>query len=344
MKSLLFTVFALSLIIGTLAGPLVKSTFTNSGTKFNPQANQYFNDGGNPPSGATITVNDNNRYQKMAGFGAALTESSAVLLHNLPSDVYQKTLQKVFSPTAGVGMNHIRLPISACDYSLSDWTYDDLSNGQKDPNLDHFSINHDLKHLIPVIKDIKKINPSLKIIATPWSPPAWMKNTNSLKGKVNGQDSHLLNQYKDTYASYLTKFIQAYQKQGINIDLMTIQNEPLNGATGYPGLVMDQYAQSDFINNHLSKAFLTNGIKQKSLFMITIGIAKITLLMSCKISTLKANRLFTVLLSTAMAATSLLKVPFISNSLITIFTLLSAVEVTGLPISIITWSGICKIS
>ena len=265
MKYLLLTVLAFSFTISTLAGPLVQTTFTNADAQFSTQASQWFNDGGNPPGGPIVTVNDNNRYQTMAGFGAALPESSAFLLKNLPSDIYQQTLNKIFNPDLGVGMNHIRLPISACDFSLSDWTYDDLPDGQTDPNLQHFSINHDVQNIIPVLKDIKKINPNLKIIATPWSPPAWMKNTHSLLGNVNGQDSHLLDEYKDTYAFYLANFIQAYEKQGLHIDLLTIQNEPLNGATGYPGLVMDEYAQSDFINNHLAKVFLARGISTKVL-------------------------------------------------------------------------------
>lgn len=266
MKATLLSIFIFALTTSTiLAGPLVSTTFTNANAQFSAQAAQWFNDGGNPPGGPIVTMNDWNRYQNMVGFGAALAESSAFLLKNLPSDVYQRTLNELFNPNLGAGFNFIRLPISACDFSLSDWTYDDLPDGQTDPNLNHFSINHDTADIIPVLKDIKKVNPNLKIIATPWSPPAWMKNTKNLKGNVDGTESHLLDEFKETYAFYLANFVQAYQKQGINIDLLTIQNEPLNAAWGYPALKMDQYEQSDFINNHLAHVFLSRGIQTKVL-------------------------------------------------------------------------------
>ena len=184
-------------------------------------------------------------------------------MNNLPDDLYRELLDKLFSEDNGIGITTIRLPISATDFSLEDYNYDDMPPGQTDENLEHFSIDHDKQYIIPIILDILKVNPKLKILASPWSPPAWMKNTDSLLGTVNGQDSYLLEQYYPTYANLFVKFIQAYKAEGITIDALTMQNEPGLPTTGYPGLVMDSGSQTDFINNHLTPAFLQNNIQTK---------------------------------------------------------------------------------
>ena len=256
-------IIAIFLVLGVSAQIQVQSVYTNAQEQFSPQATLTFTSG-NAPQGSVITVDDTVHFQTMAGFGAALTDSTCYLLSNLNTSTYWTVLNNLFNATSGIGISYIRLPISATDFSLSNYTYDNQPEGQTDPGLQSFSISHDQQYIIPVIQNIKEINPKLKIIASPWSPPAWMKNTDSMLGTApDGTVSNLLEVFYGSYANYFVKFIQAYDMQGINIDALTIQNEPLYGPTGYPGLYLDQYAASDFINNHLAQAFLENDIQTK---------------------------------------------------------------------------------
>jgi len=244
------------------AGAQVQIILTNADQQFSQQPYQQFKNGG-VPQGSVLSMDESQQYQTMQGFGAALTESSAYLLYNMEDGQFWNTLNQLFNPTTGLGISYLRLTISACDFSLSDYTYDDLQDGQTDPNLDHFSIERDQQYMIPVLQAIKQVNPSVKIMMTPWSPPAWMKTTGSVKGSANGQDSHMIKEYYPSLAKLFVKAIQAYENEGIHIDTFTIQNEPLFGPGGYPGLVMDQYEQSDFLNNHLAQAILDAGIQTK---------------------------------------------------------------------------------
>ena len=240
----------------------VQTIITNSQEQFSAQPATSFTSG-SPPAGPTIEVDDTVHYQTIQGFGAALTDSSAYLLHNLPKDLYWSTLNSLFNATSGIGISYIRLSISVCDFSLSNYTYDNMPPGDTDINLEHFSIDYDKQYIIPVLRDILKINPGLKILASPWSPPAWMKSTDTLVGSVNDTNSILMTEYYPTYANFFVRVIEAYQKEGITIDTLTVQNEPLYGTTTYPGMYMDSQSQSDFINNYLAEAFIANGIQTK---------------------------------------------------------------------------------
>jgi len=240
----------------------IKVTFTNEQKQFSQQVSQVFKMQG-APSGDIVFINDGLDLQKVSGFGAAFTDSTAYLLKNLPADEYKKVINSLFNRETGVGISYIRLPISVTDFSLSNYTYDNMPDGQVDPALLHFSIAHDEEYIIPMLQDILAINPDLQILASPWSPPAWMKTTDSLLGTFNGTESNLIKTYYATYALYFTKIIKAYAAHNITIQALTIQNEPQYGPTSYPGLVMDAASQTDFINNYLAPAFITLGIKTK---------------------------------------------------------------------------------
>ena len=138
------------------------------------------------PSSSTsavhVTVDDATRYQAMDGYGAALTESSAHLLMGLSPSARTAALRSLFDPVDGAGIDLVRLPLGASDFALSRYTYDDVPAGQTDPSLARFSIAHDEAELLPVLEEAKRINPSLRVMATPWSAPAWMKTNKSLLG------------------------------------------------------------------------------------------------------------------------------------------------------------------
>jgi len=241
----------------------VKITFTNEKVQFSQQPSQAFKMSGSPSVENIIFINDGLTLQNVTGFGAAFTDSTAYLIKNLPADEYKKVLNNLFNRETGIGISYIRLPISVTDFSLSNYTYDNMPAGEVDPALLHFSIAHDEEYIIPMLKEILEINPDLQILISPWTAPAWMKTTDSLLGTFNGTEGNLIKTYYASYALYFAKIIKAYAAHGITIQAMTVQNEPLYGPTTYPGLVMDAVAQTDFINNYLAPAFISLGIKTK---------------------------------------------------------------------------------
>lgn len=204
----------------------------------------------------TITINASERYQEIAGFGAALTGSSAYLMNNLGASQKTALLNDLFDPEDGIGISYLRMSIGASDFSLGDYTYNDLPKGEEDPELTQFSIEEDEKHIIPVFRNILQIYPELGVMGSPWSAPAWMKTNQSLYG------GSLKPEWYAVYADYFVKYIEAYAAHGIAIDAITPQNEPLHTA-GYPTMRMEVEAQSDFIKNSLGPAFEEEGINTK---------------------------------------------------------------------------------
>lgn len=179
--------------------------------------------------------------QEIDGFGAGMTHSSAELITLMPSDRRDALMAELFDPDGPIRLSNLRVPIGASDFiSGEPFTFDDLPPGETDWNLERFSIDRDRESLVPVLLQALTINPELKIIASPWSPPAWLKTTASLQG------GRLLDQpdaYR-TYANYLVRFIQDYQSAGIPIAAVTVQNEPqLRHPAGYPGTDMPVHQQ-----------------------------------------------------------------------------------------------------
>ncbi len=215
-------------------------------------------DAGSNPT--TINVDENTTYQTIDGFGYALTGGSASLINGLGPN--QSTfLTDIFSTASGhVGSSFVRITIGASDLSSSDFTYDDMPAGQTDVNLTHFSIGQEMTDLVPVLKKIIAINPSIKILATPWTAPVWMKTGAGGNGGFTG--GSLNTAYYDVYARYFVKYIQAMQVQGITIYAVTPQNEPLN-PNNNPAMTMQSGEEASFIKNNLGPQFSANGITTK---------------------------------------------------------------------------------
>ncbi|KAA2242912.1 glucan endo-1,6-beta-glucosidase [Chitinophaga agrisoli] len=203
---------------------------------------------GAPAQQKLISIDVAKPLQEIEGFGAALTGSSAYVIHQLKEPQRSRLLQELFDPQQGIGISYLRLTMGASDFSLTDFTYDDMPAGQTDPNLTHFSIAQDKQHVLPVLQAIKAISPGLKIMSTPWSPPAWMKDNGQLAG------GRLKPEWYNAYAAYFVKYLQAFQQEGIVIHAVTPQNEPLHEAK-YPSMHMDAGAQATFIRDHLGPAF-----------------------------------------------------------------------------------------
>jgi len=222
--------------------------------------NVAINFSNNTNSDPTIEIDETQTYQSMDGFGYTLTGGSAYLLNQKLNTLQRSTLLKeLFLPdTNGIGVNYLRISIGASDLDATVFSYDDLATGQTDPLMQKFSIAPDKVNLIPVLKEIIALNPTIKILGSPWSPPTWMKTNNStIGGSLN------LTNY-DAYSKYLVKYIQEMAKEGITIDAITTQNEPEN-PNNNPSLSMTADEQKNFIKNNLGPAFASAGIKTKIL-------------------------------------------------------------------------------
>ena len=209
---------------------------------------------------ANITVDTTQRYQAIDGFGYTLTSGSATLINGLASSVKSSLLSELFGNAANsIGISYLRISIGASDLSASVYSYDDIPAGQTDPTLANFSLDPDRASgtgLIPLLKEILQLNPSIKILGSPWSPPVWMKDNGDSKG------GSLLPQYYDVYARYFVKYIQQMKTEGITIDAITPQNEPLHPGNN-PSMFMTAEQQRDFIKNNLGPAFQAAGITTK---------------------------------------------------------------------------------
>lgn len=205
--------------------------------------------------GLTITVDPKTTFQTMDGFGFALTGGSAQLLMKMDGEKRAALLREVFSPAQdGIGVSYIRLSIGASDMNDHVFSYDDLPEGQTDPTMARFSLDTDRADVIPVMKQILAINPTIKVLASPWSAPLWMKTTGKAQGGVLKPENFA------AYSLYLTKYVQGMQAEGIPITTMTIQNEPLN-EKNTPSMLMLGEEQDVFIRDNLGPAFRKAGIR-----------------------------------------------------------------------------------
>lgn len=241
----------------TIPGPSVQvvETTGDRAMLLQTQPSVSFATGGNS-SGLVITVDATTQYQQMDGFGGSLTDSSAWLIWNKLSASQQTALmQQLFSPSGGIGISFLRQPMGATDFSASgNYSYDDMPSGQTDPNLTNFSVAHDAAYIIPLVKQALSINPNIKVVALPWSPPAWMKTS----GTMNGGNMNPA--YFPSLAQYFVDFAQAYQQQGIPIYALSVQNEPLYSTTGCPSESLAASDESTFIANYLGPALSTAGL------------------------------------------------------------------------------------
>lgn len=162
-------------------------------------------------SGENITVDENTRYQTFTGGGASFTDTAAWLMNSsgaLSGATRDATMRKLFSPTEGIGLSFLRNPMGASDLARYGYTYDDVPAGQSDPSLSSFSIAHDLADVVPLTKQALQLNPSLTVMASPWTAPAWMKDSGQLNGGWLKAEDY------GAYASYFVKYLQAYRDQG----------------------------------------------------------------------------------------------------------------------------------
>lgn len=201
---------------------------------------------------AVLFVDPEVKGQAIEGIGGALTDAAAETFYKLPPEKQQELIRAYYDPEKGIGYSLGRTNINSCDFSSDSYTY--VAEG--DSSLSTFSLEHDLKYKIPLIKEVLKAAPSLKLFASPWSPPAWMKSNNDM---LHG--GSILPQYMHSWARYYVKFVEEYAKQGINIWGLTVQNEPMAVQT-WESCIYTAEQERDFVKNFLGpelhKAGLAN--------------------------------------------------------------------------------------
>ncbi|CAM2872164.1 glycoside hydrolase family 30 beta sandwich domain-containing protein [Paenibacillus sediminis] len=208
----------------------------------------------------TIIIDDSVQYQEMDGFGASFTDSAAYLIHQVLSPEQRvELMSKLFNAEEGIGLSVIRNPMGASDYARDFYSYNDLPEGETDPLLQKFSISHDEEDIIPLLKEAVKLNPHLKLMGSPWSPPGWMKTSGSMIG------GELIKEYYPVYADYFVRYIEAYAQHELPVYAITPQNEALYSPGHYPGMIFPAKDQSRFIKDHLKPKFDKHGIETKIL-------------------------------------------------------------------------------
>ncbi len=204
-----------------------------------------------PGAGPLVDVRVDQPRQRLQGVGAALTESSASLIAGLPAPARDALLHQLFDPTRD-GLSVVRVPIGASDFALALTTEDDSPT--PDPDLSGFSIDRDRRWIIPVLREILAIDPTVEVVASPWTAPAWMKTSGSLVG------GSLRPEYEDAYARYLVRFLQAYRDEGIGIGWLTVQNEPAADPGNTPSMVMGADQQTRLVHDRLGPRLLAAGL------------------------------------------------------------------------------------
>ncbi|MBK1878477.1 glycoside hydrolase family 30 protein, partial [Pelagicoccus mobilis] len=214
------------------------------------QEDVLFKDDGSG-GGLIVDIDEDTQYQTIDGWGVSLTGASSWLITERLSDAKrQEVMESLFGPT-GIGLSMLRQTIGASDFNLSTYSYND---GEEDPQLERFSIERDREYILPRIRDALSINPQIKVMGSPWSPPGWMKSSGDLIGGT------LLNTHYETNADYLVKFIQAYEEEGVPIYAITPQNEPGYSPAHYPGMILTKNQQIRFIGDYLGPALRTAGL------------------------------------------------------------------------------------
>jgi len=204
-----------------------------------------------------IEVNDNQKFQTIDGFGNCLTDGSAMLLARMSQHARNAILNELFAwDGSNIGISYLRISLGASDLSESCFSYNDLPAGETDFELKKFTIDQNRKELIPVLKEILRINPAIKIMASPWSAPTWMKTNNNFKG------GSLRPECFEVYANYFVRYIQEMKAEGIAIDAITVQNEPLHPGNT-PSMYMTAEDQALFVKQNLGPAFAVAGIQTK---------------------------------------------------------------------------------
>lgn len=202
----------------------------------------------------TITVNPGAKAQPILGFGGAFTDAACYVISQMPQAAREKLLNELFGAKE-MALSVCRICIGSSDYSRNVFSYDE---GTPDPELTRFSIEHDREYILPTLRAARQINPNLFLLGSPWSPPGWMKDNNSMLGGTIGR------RHMKTYANYIVKFLQAYQAEGVEINAVTPQNEvDTDQDSRMPACLFPQEAEVQYVGDMLGPAIEQAALKTK---------------------------------------------------------------------------------
>jgi glucosylceramidase len=194
------------------------------------------------------------KYQEILGFGAAFTDGSCFMFHQIPEAERARLFHDLFAPSE-MGLNVCRTCIGAADNAAQLYSYDD---GAPDPDLSRFSIAYDRAYILPILRQARKENPDLFLFSSPWSPPGWMKDNGSMLGGC------MRHTYMPSYAKYFVKFLRSYEAEGVPVQAITVQNEVDADQEGLMAACFwPQDYEADFVRYHLGPEFVRSGIKAK---------------------------------------------------------------------------------
>jgi glucosylceramidase len=202
----------------------------------------------------TVVLDPDKKFQEILGFGAAFTDASCFIFNRLDPVAREKLFHELFHPSE-MGLSVCRTCIGSSDYSTKMYSYDE---GDADPDLTRFSIEHDRAYILPILREARKANPDLFLFSSPWSPPGWMKSNHSMLG------GNMRREYMPSYANYFLKFLQGYEAEGVPVQAVTIQNEVDTDQDGrMPACIWPQEYEADFVRSHLGPLFERTGVKTK---------------------------------------------------------------------------------
>ncbi|WP_066147926.1 glycoside hydrolase family 3 N-terminal domain-containing protein [Neobacillus novalis] len=209
----------------------------------------------------TFHIDPTQKFQSIMGIGSSVDEATIYNMSKMSEEKRYELLKQLIDPVEGVGMSMMRLTMGTSDFTAREfYSYDDMPAGKTDEKLEHFSIEKDRQfHIIDTVKQMKEINPAIKFFASPWSPPGWMKTSDSM---IKGS---LKEGYEEILAEYYLKYFQAYRAEGIEIEAMTLQNEPLL-EIDYPSMHLP-WKQAVKVSKHLREKLDANGFKHVKLWM-----------------------------------------------------------------------------
>jgi glucosylceramidase len=234
-------------------------TTHNQKKRMRPQRAAAF---GAPGAGANLVfVDETVPYQEVEGFGASVTESSAWLLNRVATPrARDSAMRALFTrEDGGIGISLVRNPMGASDLAREHYSYDDVPPGETDPTLARFSIARDEADVLPIVRLARELNPGLRVMATPWSAPGWMKTSGSLVG------GSLRSAAYGPFAEYFVRYLQAYEAAGVRVDYVSLQNEPLFTPADYPGMAMDAATQAVVLRDFVLPALTANGLATRVL-------------------------------------------------------------------------------
>jgi glucosylceramidase len=202
----------------------------------------------------TVVLDPTKKFQEILGFGGAFTDAACYTFNRLDPGAREKIFRELFHPSE-MGLSVCRTCIGSSDYSTKVYSYDD---GDADPDLTRFSIEHDRAYILPMLREARKANPDLFLFSSPWSPPGWMKSNGSMLG------GNMQRHYMPAYANYFVKFLQGYEAEGVPVQAVTVQNEVDTDQDGrMPACIWPQEYEADFVRTQLGPAFERSGVKTK---------------------------------------------------------------------------------